>query len=877
MMKLGTRSLKRSLLFAMLLVPLLAGGAFGATYFTENFDGSWTSNCPPGWTYTNVNSSWVRATSAYMYYTGGTVYPKSGSYLAFYDGMNILSGYNALMMSPAINISASTQPRVTFWGARDQYSYSGYMEIRISSNGGTNWATLATINSGTSAFVQYGIAIPAAYKTANFKVAVFAYSDWYNGLVIDDVVVDDGAPILTYCSATGSSACCMGIGNVTFNTINNTSGYAMPQYSNYTALSTTVIVGQTYNLSVTASGPNPQYGMAWFDWNQNGSFADAGESYALGYFNISQTLVVPINIPATATAGPTRMRVRTEWYNYGYPPACGTVSYGECEDYTVNVLPGSNTINATPASLTFSAEHTAPLPASQNINVSTSPTSFAWTGSTIQSPVFMSINPTSGTGVGTVVTSITTTTITPGTYNGTVRFTSAISGNKDVPVTYNLIPRVAIAPATDPVLIKIGCTTGGTYNKQVMINNSGGNFGGGVLNWTATSMSPDVTVSTTSGSQGQYLSFSVNTNGMTGGNTYFRSIQLTGVNSVTGIPASNSPYMLTIKIEVEPAGNVQQSKTVNTTWTPFTNSGGQVVAELMSSVTIPSLTLNVTTCTMPQGFSRLRYVRRYFSMSTSASVSNLSARFYYNAGELYPMVTNQAALAVWQQMVLNGAWTYRGGTSYPNSYYVEVSGLTSLAGVFSMAQPWFPKSVALSATAMYDRVSRNAVLQWSSRGLGADEWVIERTTDANLDESSWQYAGATMSSGDDQCAFVDKLSNEGTYYYRLISVDSEGNDIVSQPITLVAASTPEVFALEQNYPNPFNPTTSIRFAVPQTVHVRLKVYDMLWREVTTLVDEVKQAGSYNVSFDATTIPSGAYFYRLDAGTFTDTKRMNVSK
>jgi photosystem II stability/assembly factor-like uncharacterized protein len=84
---------------------------------------------------------------------------------------------------------------------------------------------------------------------------------------------------------------------------------------------------------------------------------------------------------------------------------------------------------------------------------------------------------------------------------------------------------------------------------------------------------------------------------------------------------------------------------------------------------------------------------------------------------------------------------------------------------------------------------------------------------------------------------------------------------------------PAAFALAQNYPNPFNPSTAIGFQVTAYSHVRLSIYDLLGREVATLVNEVKAPGSYEVTWDAGGMASGVYLYRLNAGDFTQTKRL----
>ena len=88
---------------------------------------------------------------------------------------------------------------------------------------------------------------------------------------------------------------------------------------------------------------------------------------------------------------------------------------------------------------------------------------------------------------------------------------------------------------------------------------------------------------------------------------------------------------------------------------------------------------------------------------------------------------------------------------------------------------------------------------------------------------------------------------------------------------------PELFELYQNYPNPFNPETKISYQIPQRGHVTLKVYDILSNEVSTLVDEEKSAGIYEVSYDASNLTSGIYFYRISSGSLRDVKKMLLIK
>lgn len=92
-----------------------------------------------------------------------------------------------------------------------------------------------------------------------------------------------------------------------------------------------------------------------------------------------------------------------------------------------------------------------------------------------------------------------------------------------------------------------------------------------------------------------------------------------------------------------------------------------------------------------------------------------------------------------------------------------------------------------------------------------------------------------------------------------------------------ATINPTEYKLSQNYPNPFNPVKRINYSIPQQGMVSIKVFDVLGKEVTTLVNEIKQPGSYDVEFNAANLSSGVYFYRIQSGDFRDVKRMVVIK
>ncbi|HMQ70766.1 MAG TPA: T9SS type A sorting domain-containing protein, partial [Ignavibacteria bacterium] len=109
----------------------------------------------------------------------------------------------------------------------------------------------------------------------------------------------------------------------------------------------------------------------------------------------------------------------------------------------------------------------------------------------------------------------------------------------------------------------------------------------------------------------------------------------------------------------------------------------------------------------------------------------------------------------------------------------------------------------------------------------------------------------------------------GALNYIGVPTGSENNNTLS--------NIPQTFSLSQNYPNPFNPTTVIRFSIPQNSQVSLKIYNSLGKQVAQLVNEKRDAGTYNIDFNASNLASGVYYYQIQAGDFVETKRMLLLK
>ncbi len=183
----------------------------------------------------------------------------------------------------------------------------------------------------------------------------------------------------------------------------------------------------------------------------------------------------------------------------------------------------------------------------------------------------------------------------------------------------------------------------------------------------------------------------------------------------------------------------------------------------------------------------------------------------------------------------------------------------------------------------------SVILAWETTlELNNYGFEIERTTP---NSGVWEKIGFTEGTGNSfnnqWYAFIDNNLDpiNKVYRYRLKQIDYNGNyrylgELVTGIIytgIIDSHYLPDNYELSQNYPNPFNPSTKIRFQVPKTGFVTLKIYNTLGKEIATLVNEEKQPGNYEITWNASNLPSGIYFYRITTGNFLDTKKMLLLK
>ncbi len=174
-------------------------------------------------------------------------------------------------------------------------------------------------------------------------------------------------------------------------------------------------------------------------------------------------------------------------------------------------------------------------------------------------------------------------------------------------------------------------------------------------------------------------------------------------------------------------------------------------------------------------------------------------------------------------------------------------------------QQWMVSVVALLSVFLMQAYAQNAKVLISSFDMGFAE---QKSANTMVRAIAGQSFAGTLKQSNIQ--IVSSLL--GDTAFRAVPVGVEQVDQV-----------PMQFALAQNYPNPFNPTTQIMFSVGTYGHTSLRIYDVLGREVATLVDEVKPAGYYSVQWNAQGRASGVYFYRITANDFVRTKKLLLLK
>lgn len=179
------------------------------------------------------------------------------------------------------------------------------------------------------------------------------------------------------------------------------------------------------------------------------------------------------------------------------------------------------------------------------------------------------------------------------------------------------------------------------------------------------------------------------------------------------------------------------------------------------------------------------------------------------------------------------------------------------------------------------QIGYSVLLKWSTEteinNFGFD---IERSIDSKTVTKHWTKIGFVEGYGNSNSpknyTFSDSPGAGAKYFYRLKQIDSDGQFHYSEVIFIDLNKLNE-FALNQNYPNPFNPTTNITYNIPVDANVQLKIYDVLGKEVITLINDKQKAGVYTIPFNGKDLSSGVYFCKIAADNFISSIKMILIK
>jgi hypothetical protein len=173
-----------------------------------------------------------------------------------------------------------------------------------------------------------------------------------------------------------------------------------------------------------------------------------------------------------------------------------------------------------------------------------------------------------------------------------------------------------------------------------------------------------------------------------------------------------------------------------------------------------------------------------------------------------------------------------------------------------------------------DKIQLNWVTKTEVNNYGFN---VER----RINESEWNTIGFVEGHGNSNSpkeynyADRDLFAGGSNFQYRLKQIDTDGqfeySDVVEVEIV------PTQFELSQNYPNPFNPGTTIRFSLPQASQIKINIYNVIGELVATLADGMYETGNHKVTFDASSLSSGTYIYRLESADFVQVKKMILMK
>lgn len=219
------------------------------------------------------------------------------------------------------------------------------------------------------------------------------------------------------------------------------------------------------------------------------------------------------------------------------------------------------------------------------------------------------------------------------------------------------------------------------------------------------------------------------------------------------------------------------------------------------------------------------------------------------------------------------------------------TGVTTQVFTLASTSPWFSSAVTINAinpgnaplpveltsfTALYKNTK--IMLNWETKTeVNNYGFSVER----KIGEGNWGSIGFIAGNGNTnspkEYSYTDKdlFAGGSKFQYRLKQIDNDGTFEYSDVVEVEVV--PDQYELSQNYPNPFNPGTAIQFSLPKQTQLKINLYNMLGEQVATLTEGMFESGYHKVTYNAGTLPSGTYVYRLESADFVQVKKMILLK
>lgn len=737
------------------------------------------------------------------------------------------------LYSPPFDLSSSISPRIRFKYFYNSGSFT--LNILASSNGGATWEVIGSASpTGTANWVWNGASIPTDYKVSNARIALEAVNAWSShDAWIDSLIVDEASTINAAASGNWSDPATWVGGQV-----------PLPGDNVNIPPGTTVTIDVPVNVSTLFL-----IGNSTLNFNNIASntltvtrFLQVQSSATLNLFNgtSGRTLNLGGNLVLDGTMNASRAGAAIVMNGSSPQTISGSGSFTGTPIGVVRLLainnPNGVTISTTNAfnisstlNLVRGTLNAGGLLTINNTINDGVPTAFCATQRGNGSVTGLIIPPTATYNVSYVIFAGTTPlptvplgneipsfrTVNNLTYNTTSSL-AIFGGNLQVNSTLTLganAQTIFVAPS-DTLILGTSPTATGTLSAG-----TSGRIFGNFSRWIGTTTgNRDFPVGAPAGRKAIAVNY---TTAPTAGGRLTARFQTSDPGNA-GLPLTDGPITL---VNVAPDGY----------WELTPGSG---LAGGTATVTIS-----------PTGFAN---INDYLNLR---------------------MVHRPSSLSPWG--LLGTAGTNTGSNAAPNVVRTGISLLPT--NEFGLASDGSQLPVELTA---FEGTFKNGevLLSWRTASEQNNAgFEVERSFDREAFTQIGFVRGAGTTTEAQSYAFTDRNSfNAEKVYYRLKQVDFDGQFEYS-PIIEVNVSLPTKFALMQNYPNPFNPTTTIAYELPTRAKVLLKVYDMLGREVATLVNGEQTAGRYAQPFNANALSSGVYFYRLQAGNFVETKKMMLVK